>query len=94
MDTEWEFINIGTLAAKVEDSDLRIGDTTVETGFRVWLWKGEVSNCLECLYILFAPGNRALIEIRRRRRICGLSEIPNTPCSCSSDNISQGVVPF
>ena len=37
MDAEREFVNVGTLAAKVEDSDLRIGHTTVETGFWVWL---------------------------------------------------------
>ena len=76
MDAERKFINVGTLAAKVENSDLRIGDTTVETGFRVWLWKGEVSSCLKCFYFLSAPGHRALLEIRRRRRICGLSRIP------------------
>ena len=37
MDAKRELINVGTLAAKVEDSDLRIGYTTVETGFGVWL---------------------------------------------------------
>ena len=33
-------------------------------------------------------------KFQRRRRICGLSNVPNLPCSCSSDNISLGVLPF
>ena len=37
MHAEREFIDVGSLAAKVEDSDLGIGDTTVEAGFGVWL---------------------------------------------------------
>ncbi len=37
MDTEGEFINVCTLAAKVEDTDLRVGHTTVKAGFGVWL---------------------------------------------------------
>ena len=37
VDAEREFVNVGTLAAKIKDSNLRIGYTTVEAGFRVWL---------------------------------------------------------
>ena len=37
VDAEREFIDVRTLAAKVEDTDLGIGDTTVEAGFGVRL---------------------------------------------------------
>ena len=37
MDAEREFIDVGTLAAEIEDTDLRVGHTTVEAGFGVWL---------------------------------------------------------
>lgn len=37
MDAEGEFIDVGTLAAKVEDADFGVGYTTVEAGLRVWL---------------------------------------------------------
>ena len=37
MDAEGELVNIRTLSAKIEDSDLRIGDTTVETGLGIGL---------------------------------------------------------
>jgi hypothetical protein len=37
VDAEREFIDIGTLAAEIEDADLRIGHTTVEAGFWIWL---------------------------------------------------------
>ena len=32
-----EFIDVGSLAAQVEDADLGVGDTAVEAGFGVWL---------------------------------------------------------
>ena len=37
MDTERELVDIGTLATKIEDSDLRVGHTTVEARLGVWL---------------------------------------------------------
>lgn len=37
MDTAWEFVDIGLLSAQIEDSDLRVGHTTVESRLRVWL---------------------------------------------------------
>ena len=37
MDAEGELVNIRTLSAKIEDSDLRIGDTTVEAGLGIRL---------------------------------------------------------
>jgi len=37
MDTSWKFIDAGLLPAQVEDADFRVGDTTVEAGFGVWL---------------------------------------------------------
>jgi hypothetical protein len=37
VDAEGKLVNIRTLSAKIEDSDLRIGDTTVETGLGVGL---------------------------------------------------------
>lgn len=52
-----------------------------------------VSSYLEALCCLSWPDIGALVEIQRLRRICGLSNVPNIPCSCSSDNISLGVVP-
>ena len=32
-----EFVDVGTLAAEIEDADLWIWHTTVEARFRVWL---------------------------------------------------------
>jgi len=37
VDAERELIDTGTLAAKIEDADLRVGDTTVEAGLGVRL---------------------------------------------------------
>lgn len=37
MDAEREFIDVGTLAAQIENADFGIGDTTVEAGLGVWL---------------------------------------------------------
>ena len=37
MDTSWKFVDAGLLPAQVEDADFRVGDTTVEAGFGVWL---------------------------------------------------------
>jgi len=50
MDAQGEFINVGALAAKVEDADLGIGNTTIEAGFGVWLKKTEcqLSGGLQC----------------------------------------------
>lgn len=39
MDAEGEFVDSRTLAAKVEDTDLGVGHTTIEAGFGVWLSK-------------------------------------------------------
>jgi hypothetical protein len=38
MDAEREVINTSSLSSKIENSDLRIGYTTVESGFWVWLF--------------------------------------------------------
>ena len=37
MHTAWEFVNVGALAAEIEDADLRVWHTAVETRLRVWL---------------------------------------------------------
>lgn len=37
MDAEGEFIDVGTLAAQVENADFGIGDTTVEARLGIWL---------------------------------------------------------
>jgi hypothetical protein len=37
VDAEGKLVNIRTLSAKIEDSDLRIGDTTVEAGLGIGL---------------------------------------------------------
>jgi hypothetical protein len=47
MDAKRELIDICTFAAKVEDSDFRIRNTTVEAGFRIWLLLANVSKKLE-----------------------------------------------
>ena len=44
MDAQGEFINVSALAAEVEDTDLWIGDTTVEARFGVGLKKSSVSH--------------------------------------------------
>ena len=37
MNAEREVIDIGTLATQIKDTDLRVGNTTIETRFRIWL---------------------------------------------------------
>ena len=37
VDAEGELVDVRTLSAKIEDTDLWVGDTTVESGLRVWL---------------------------------------------------------
>jgi len=37
MDAQGEFIDVGALAAEVEDADLGIGNTTIEAGLGIWL---------------------------------------------------------
>ena len=37
MDAEGEFIDVGTLAAQIENANLGIGDTTVEARLGIWL---------------------------------------------------------
>ena len=37
VDAERELVDVRALAAKVEDTDLGVGHTTVEAGLRVWL---------------------------------------------------------
>ncbi len=37
VNAEREFVNVGALATEIEDTDLRVGDTTVESGLWVWL---------------------------------------------------------
>jgi hypothetical protein len=56
MDTKRKFVNICTLATKVEDSDLWIGNTAVETTLGIGLFvsasDGSVGGCLT--YLIFA----------------------------------------
>ena len=44
MDTQRELVDVRTLSAKVEDSDLGIRDTTVEPRLRVRLGRENVSD--------------------------------------------------
>jgi hypothetical protein len=37
VNAEGELVDVRTLSAKIEDTDLGVGDTTVESGLRVWL---------------------------------------------------------
>lgn len=39
VDAEGKFIDVGTLAAQIENADFGIGDTAVEAGLGIWLWK-------------------------------------------------------
>lgn len=39
MDAEREFVNVRTLAAKVEDADFWVRHTTVEAGLWIWLFR-------------------------------------------------------
>ena len=37
VDAEGKFIDVGTLAAEIENTDFGIRDTTVEAGLGIWL---------------------------------------------------------
>ena len=37
VDAEGEFVDIGTLAPQIENSDFRVRDTTVESRLGIWL---------------------------------------------------------
>ena len=37
VDAEREFVNVGTLAPQIENSDFGVRDTTVEAGLGIWL---------------------------------------------------------
>ncbi len=39
MYAKWELVNVRPLAAEIEDSNLRIRYTAVESGF--WIWLGD-----------------------------------------------------
>jgi hypothetical protein len=41
VDAQWELVDVRTLSAQVEDSDLGIRDTSVEPRLRVRLWQQE-----------------------------------------------------
>lgn len=43
MDAERELVDAGTLAAQVEDADLGVRDTTVESGLWIWFVLSAVS---------------------------------------------------
>lgn len=45
VDAEREVVDVGTLAAEIEDPDLRVGDTTVEARLRVRLRRLSVNSC-------------------------------------------------
>ena len=49
MYAEGKFIDVRTLAAKIKDTDLGIGDTAVETGFGVRLLIVSLYDVLESL---------------------------------------------
>ena len=88
--------NSSTLARLRPRSKILIlgsGTPRLKRDFGYGYRKEKVSSCLEGLYCLSTPENGAQVEIRRRRQICGLSNVHNIPCSCSSDNISLGGVP-
>ena len=38
MDAKWEFIDVGSLATEIEDPDLWVRNTTVESRFRIRLY--------------------------------------------------------
>ncbi len=43
MNAEREVVDIGLLSSEIEDSNLWVGDTTVESGLRIWLKVTKVS---------------------------------------------------
>ena len=88
--------NSSTLARLRPRSKIRIlgsGTPRLKRDLGYGYRRGDVSSCFGALCCLSSPGTGALVEIRRRRRICGRPNVPNIPCSCSSDNISLGVLP-
>ena len=74
MDTERELVDIGTLATKIEDTNLRIGHTTVEAGLWVWLvWLVFiVRSMLEVTYLVLAV---AVASRRSSGHLDGFSEV-------------------
>lgn len=71
MDAEREVVDVGTLATEIEDTDLRIGDTTVESGLGIRL---EIRNVSISFFPIFIYDRRCLRDSRsmcRRRSRSG-----------------------
>ncbi len=91
-----ELVDVGTLAAEIEDSDLRVWYTTVEAGFRVRLQMRSVSRS----YMQTSEDSFGVVDgnpadqshhadaassfSSSHIRYC----TSNVPCSCSNGNIS------
>lgn len=43
VDAEGEFVDIGALSSEIEDANLGVRYTTVESGFRIGLWNVSLS---------------------------------------------------
>ena len=91
---EGEFVDVGTLAAQIENADFGIGHTAVEAGLGIWLWEdsdlavflndreeGSWEACAAC--IVSCPQKAQSAESRE----------VHSPCSCSSDSILLDDVP-
>ena len=48
VNAEREVVDVSTLSAEIEDTNLRIGDTTVETGLGIRLENYMLELCLPC----------------------------------------------
>jgi len=97
VDAERKFIDVGALAAEVEDADFGVGNTAVEAGFGVRLLR------YSCQYVsrlsrlnkgYRAQGLRRRIKPEAGFRAAAIwSEGEYRPCSCSSGSISLDGVP-
>lgn len=63
VDAEGEFIDVGTLAAQIENANFGIGDTTVEAGLGIWLVLAvTVASCwTTCHLVDDCTGDTALL---------------------------------
>jgi len=53
VDAEREFVDVRTLAAKVEDADLGVGHTTVEARLGVWLSHNHAVSLCSPIIVVF-----------------------------------------
>lgn len=100
VNAERELVDVGLLAAKIEDANLGVGDTTVEARLRVRLLSITVSGMfsgVSCLSLAARPISTVLLRSGSSRGFIGgrrRQADSSVPCSCSSGNISRDDGPF